>query len=125
MSLNSLIEKFMSDDWDEKIKTAGEILKLGEKAEPELLLALTHENPDVRYWSLKILGEISPEKYSSYAEAMLEDEAWFVRSQAAVILGESGKEKYEDLLKEKIKDENSEDVIEYMKKAIKNLKKTG
>ncbi|PLX18435.1 MAG: hypothetical protein C0601_04565 [Candidatus Muiribacterium halophilum] len=121
--LESLIEVLGSGDWEQKIEAASKLLEEGEKARDTLVLSLASENDDIRYWSLKVLGELNCGKYSFYAEPMLEDEAWFVRSEAAIILSDTGKSQYVPFIEKALQDEENDEAKEYFKKAIDSLKK--
>jgi len=121
--LEKLIESLGSGEWGDKIEAAGKLLEEGEDACDILVLSLASENDDIRYWSLKILGELNSGKYSFYAEPMLEDQAWFVRSEAAIILADTGKSQYIPFIEKALEVEDNEETMGYFKKAIDSLKK--
>ncbi|MFA5478656.1 MAG: HEAT repeat domain-containing protein [Candidatus Muiribacteriota bacterium] len=120
MNYDNLIKKLSAGTWEEKIKSAGALLVADKKVDEKLLMALTDENDDIRYWALKILGEKYPQKYNFYAESMLEDTAWFVRCQAVSILMDSDYEKYIKKIKKMLKTETEEEALDFIKEKIKS-----
>ncbi|MGM0606864.1 MAG: HEAT repeat domain-containing protein [Candidatus Muiribacteriota bacterium] len=118
MNARKKLEKIASGTWSEKFKIAATLLESDKKSETELVMALTSENEDIRYWALKILGEKAPQKYSFYAEAMIEDEIWFVRCQAVQNLLDADSTKYFELIKELFEKEKDENVREFIKERV-------
>lgn len=117
MNLEDKLLTFKLGNWSEKISLAGELIK-DKEIEKELVLGLTSDYEDIRYWCLKILGEKSPKKYSGYAESMCDDECWFVRCQAALVLYDADKDRFRKKINNMMEQEKDSEAIDFLNKNL-------
>lgn len=118
MKDHSLIKKLGNGTWSEKINAASAIFEDFEKYSSELVLGLTDDDADIRYWSLKILSEKDAVKFGGFAETLVEDENWFVRCQAVYSLYLADKKKYSDLIRKIVSLEKDENAADFFKSNI-------
>jgi adenine phosphoribosyltransferase len=73
-------------------KQAAEALwELGDISEPYLGKALRSKNVDIRYWAVKVLGDLQAESWIGvFTELLKKDTSWSVRAASAQALGEIG-----------------------------------
>ncbi|RKX33638.1 MAG: hypothetical protein DRP71_09715 [Verrucomicrobia bacterium] len=80
-------------DWRIRMLAVGDMVRLGEDGIPEIVAALDHENPHVRYLAAMALGILRAESaVHPLSEVLGEDPVITVRSQAAISLGQIGLE---------------------------------
>ena len=59
IKIEDLLEKFNHEVWEERKKTSDIISKLGSPVVPHLINSLKTDSDNMRYWSIRTLGEIS------------------------------------------------------------------
>ncbi|MCK9223582.1 MAG: HEAT repeat domain-containing protein [Candidatus Muirbacterium halophilum] len=118
MKKKDLIEILETGTWSEKIKTASELLDKFDTYSSEIIIGLTDDDADVRYWCLKILTEKNQEKFGSFAETLVEDENWFVRCQAIYSLFLCDKNKYSKVIEKALSNEKDEEAKDFLEKNI-------
>ena len=118
MKKKELIEVLGKGTWSERIQAATEIFERFDDYSSDIILGLTDDEPDIRYWCLKILTEKDAVKFGSFGEALLEDDNWFVRCQAIYSLYLSDKHKYSKIIEKAVMNERDEQAIEFLEKNI-------
>ncbi|MCO4781266.1 MAG: adenine phosphoribosyltransferase [Candidatus Cloacimonetes bacterium] len=100
-----LISMFSDEDWFIR-KQAGEaIWEIGPEAEEYLVEALDSGDNNIRYWAVKVLGNLQSQYQTErLADILKNDKSWSVRAAAAQALGEIGLESSNEVLVGALKD---------------------
>ncbi|GAB4277520.1 MAG: hypothetical protein Kow0029_20240 [Candidatus Rifleibacteriota bacterium] len=87
-----IIERFLDPAWVVRKHACKAIVKFGSKAIPYLLKALNSTEEDVRYWSLRSIGEIKPAGVYTQLIGLFKDKSWTIRKTTSDVLGSYGEE---------------------------------
>ncbi|MBF0545180.1 MAG: HEAT repeat domain-containing protein [Candidatus Riflebacteria bacterium] len=87
-----LIERFLDPSWEVRREAHQGIVKCGEEAVSHLIKSLESIDEDVRYWTLRTLGELRPQKAFKPIVKLLKDRSWSIRRTASQILAKFGDE---------------------------------
>lgn len=91
-SIPLLIERFIDPSWVVRKEACKAILQFKHKAVPHLLQALISSEEDVRYWSLRALGQIKPIGIHLHIIKLFKDRSWNIRKTAAEVLANYGED---------------------------------
>ena len=69
---------------------AESLVRMGEAALADVAARYAAGNADVRYWVVRIAGEVKSDRVAGLVVAAIDDGEWFVRSCAATAAGELG-----------------------------------
>lgn len=107
-----LISMFSDEDWFIRKQAAEAIWEIGPESEEYLVEALDSGDNNIRYWSVKVLGDLQSQYQTDrLSEILRDDKSWSVRASAAQALGEIGLETSTESLVEALKDSS-----EYVRK---------
>lgn len=99
------------DDWKIRTLALRNFVTAGESGIPELIAALTHQNPHVRYLAAAALGIQASQEAIPALEKLLESaKESTVRSQAVISLGLIGSKKALPALKKALANDQAQDV---------------
>ncbi len=91
-SLPGIIERFLDPAWVVRKHASQAMAKFGGKAVPHLLRALSSAEEDVRYWSLRSIGEIKPNGIYTHLVRLFKDKSWTIRKTTSDVLGSYGED---------------------------------
>lgn len=91
-AIPNIIERFLDPAWVVRKHACRAITKFGSKAVPNLLKSLSSAEEDVRYWSLRSLGEIKPKGIYPYLVRLFKDRSWTIRKTTSDVLGNYGED---------------------------------
>ena len=120
-SIDHLIMRLNDNSWTMRKYAAESLLLSGEKIVEKMVETYNDKNPDVRYWSVWILGKIDNKKSIEILQKSLNDEEWFVRSLAVSYIGNLKKYSLISELIKMVDDENPE-VRKSVNKSIEQLR---
>jgi adenine phosphoribosyltransferase len=107
-----LIQMLGDKNWFVRKQAADTLWELGEMGQEHLIRALRSKNTDIRYWSVKVLGDLQcMDAIPQICQILKNDTSWSVRASAALALGEMG---YEDATLDLV--DALRDSSEYVKK---------
>ncbi|MBW7876570.1 MAG: adenine phosphoribosyltransferase [Candidatus Cloacimonetes bacterium] len=107
-----LIQMLGDKNWFVRKQAADTLWELGEMGQEHLIRALRSKNTDIRYWSVKVLGDLQClDAVPQICQILKNDSSWSVRASAALALGEMG---YEDATLDLV--DALRDSSEYVKK---------
>lgn len=92
----ALVELLSDESWTMRKCAAESLVRMGEAALDDVAARYATGNPDVRYWVVRIAGEVKslrdgkPGRAADLVRSALDDAEWFVRSCAATAAGELG-----------------------------------
>jgi HEAT repeat protein len=91
-SIPMIIERFLDPAWIVRKHACRAMVKFGSKAVTYLLKALNSIEEDVRYWSLRSIGEIKPAGIYTQLIGLFKDKSWTIRKTTSDVLGSYGEE---------------------------------
>lgn len=91
-SVPYIIERFLDPAWVVRKHACRAINNFGSKAVPSLLKALSSGEEDVRYWSLRSLGDIKPRGIYPHLVRLFKDRSWTIRKTTSDVLGSYGED---------------------------------
>lgn len=91
-SVPHMIERFLDPAWVVRKHACRAVTKFGNKAVPSLLGALNSVEEDVRYWSLRAIGEIKPKGVYPALVKLFKDRSWTIRKTTSDVLGSYGED---------------------------------
>lgn len=91
-SVPLMIERFLDPAWVVRKHACKAVIKFGNKAIPSLLRALNSVEEDVRYWSLRAIGEIRPKGIYNHLVKLFKDRSWTIRKTTSDVLGGYGED---------------------------------
>lgn len=87
-----IIERFLDPAWVVRKHACKAMIKFGAKAIPQLIKALSSIEEDVRYWSLRSIGDIKPSGIYPHLIKLFKDKSWTIRKTTSDVLGAYGEE---------------------------------
>ena len=97
IAIKYIIEKFVDPSWVVRKSASKSIVVFDHLAVQPLLMALTKDNEDMKYWALRALGEIKPKDIAPVLIQRFKDKSWTIRNTTADILSKYGEEMLPDL----------------------------
>lgn len=81
-----IIDKFIDPSWVVRKNASKAIVSFGKLAVQPLLKVLSADDEDMKYWSLRAIGDIRPDGIIPALIAKFKDKSWTIRNTAAEIL---------------------------------------
>ncbi|PCJ17892.1 MAG: adenine phosphoribosyltransferase [Candidatus Cloacimonadota bacterium] len=107
-----LIKMFSDENWFIRKQAAEAIWEIGPDSENELVKSLESGDKNIRYWSVRVLGDLQSQYQSEKLSKILKsDKSWSVRAAAAQALGEIGQDFASEALMNAL-----QDTSEYVRK---------
>jgi HEAT repeat protein len=91
-AITMIIERFLDPAWIVRKHACKAMVKYKGKAIKQLLNALNSIEEDVRYWSLRSIGEIKPAGIYTHLIRLFKDKSWTIRKTTSDVLGSYGEE---------------------------------
>ncbi len=107
-AVDALLDLLSDESWTMRKCAAESLVAMGERVLPAVAARYSDGNADVRYWVVRVAGEIRQGGGAAVALRALDDPEWFVRSCAATACGEIGDPKAVKPLLSRLFDDNPE-----------------
>ncbi len=87
-----IIERFLDPAWVVRKHACKAVTSFGNNAVKYLLNSLKSAEEDVRYWSLRAIGEIKPKGIYPFLVKLFKDRSWTIRKTTSDVLGGYGED---------------------------------
>ncbi|MBF0410301.1 MAG: HEAT repeat domain-containing protein [Candidatus Riflebacteria bacterium] len=88
----TLIERFLDPSWEVRREAHRSVVKAGNIAVEALSKSLLSSDEDIRFWSLRSLGEICEPSSFKPIVKLLKDKSWNIRKTASQVLAKFGED---------------------------------